>query len=952
MTKQQIANPMLKDFPWDGSELVAPLTLPGALLAPSYVEQKQIATPANPPAGSLRLYPKSDGKYYQLDSAGNEMIISGMSQAQTDARYLPLTGGTLTGPLTLTNLTAQNIVASGSVTADGIVANTYKWTPASDGESLYKEMPGRLRLSGAQLTVDQNVNVGTYTQLAEIATPVTPNTGQVRLYAKADHKVYIRDTTGTETDLTFQGMTQATADTLYPRKTDTDPYPQYLTAVEGDARYAANPGGPSGGYLTIASAAATYLPLVGGTLTGNLLFSADNTRDIGSSALRPRNVYAGTQFLAAVGTSAAPGYSFGGGNTGTGMYLPAAGILTLVAAQNVVASISNGLVSLDGNVVFTYDNTRDIGASGANGRPRDMYLARNLISSPTGSINFVPTAVGSYGAGIWVSMNAYFDGTNFQAYNVANPTTYFNLSSGGISAAIAPAHANPVTGIQWLWGVSQSGTAGATMFIGSANERIRNPVNSATHISMESTDGYGFFSSKQGSHVGGNAWWDGASWQRYDTSAGSTVVIASTGGILFQSAVAGTGALAQTTKMTIDLAGSIGLRTAPLTGYGFRMAGLGETSATYGFQHVNSNVNRNIFYTRDDGYVYIQGPLQEDGAITVGGAATLNSTLSVAGNLSSGQINCPYIVCNGIDVGTGPIYFKNNGSYYINWDGGSFFQAVNMNVMSWGGFYFNGNGGIYIGGWDGTWIHTSHSIMCNGTTYGFSNNGGVTLVYDGSWHRFYGASGVGTSGSYYWMANNSGVGLYWDGTWVNVQPRCWSPNEVNADVVVVRNGSSGLRFVDDNVREVRPTSTNQLKTYVYDAWHQWHRTWDGTSMGYIDINGFHNGSTIKNKSNVETFVDGMSIVTDKRVRPVRYTVRDKRKKQHAPKHADANGVFDRPSVGFIAEEMVEVIPEVVGLDPETNEPAGINYGALVPILWDAVRTLNARVEELEEKLGV
>src|SRR5580765_4574994 len=121
MTKQQIANPMLKDFPWDGSELVAPLTLPGALLAPSYVEQKQIATPANPPAGSLRLYPKSDGKYYQLDSAGNEMIISGMTQAQTDGRYLPLTGGTLTGPLTVAaGITAQSIVASGTVTADGI----------------------------------------------------------------------------------------------------------------------------------------------------------------------------------------------------------------------------------------------------------------------------------------------------------------------------------------------------------------------------------------------------------------------------------------------------------------------------------------------------------------------------------------------------------------------------------------------------------------------------------------------------------------------------------------------------------------------------------------------------------------------------------------------------------------------------------------------------------------
>jgi hypothetical protein len=184
--------------------------------------------------------------------------------------------------------------------------------------------------------------------------------------------------------------------------------------------------------------------------------------------------------------------------------------------------------------------------------------------------------------------------------------------------------------------------------------------------------------------------------------------------------------------------------------------------------------------------------------------------------------------------------------------------------------------------------------------------------------------------------------LYWDGTWVNIQPRAWAVNEMSCDVGIIRNQSSGLRFIDDNVRIFRPASTNQMKIYVYDAWCQWHRAWDGTSMGYVDLAGFHNPSTLKNKSNIKTLRDGMSLIADERVRPVRYTINDRRQKQ----------IFARPSVGFIAEEMVEVVPEVVGLDPDTNEPVGINYGALVPILWDAVRTLNARVEELEEKLNV
>lgn len=42
----------------------------------------------------------------------------------------------------------------------------------------------------------------------------------------------------------------------------------------------------------------SYLPLAGGTLTGNLLFSADNTKDIGASgATRPRTGYFGTSLI-------------------------------------------------------------------------------------------------------------------------------------------------------------------------------------------------------------------------------------------------------------------------------------------------------------------------------------------------------------------------------------------------------------------------------------------------------------------------------------------------------------------------------------------------------------------------------------------------------------------------------------------------------------------------------
>jgi len=51
--------------------------------------------------------------------------------------------------------------------------------------------------------------------------------------------------------------------------------------------------------------ASSDLPLAGGTLTGNLLFSADNTLDIGANgATRPRTGYFGTSLIAPVGTFA------------------------------------------------------------------------------------------------------------------------------------------------------------------------------------------------------------------------------------------------------------------------------------------------------------------------------------------------------------------------------------------------------------------------------------------------------------------------------------------------------------------------------------------------------------------------------------------------------------------------------------------------------------------------
>jgi hypothetical protein len=65
-----------------------------------------------------------------------------------------------------------------------------------------------LQLSGGALTGP--VAMSSYTEITEIATPATPAAGKVRLYAKADHHLYILDSTGAERRIDISALEQLT----------------------------------------------------------------------------------------------------------------------------------------------------------------------------------------------------------------------------------------------------------------------------------------------------------------------------------------------------------------------------------------------------------------------------------------------------------------------------------------------------------------------------------------------------------------------------------------------------------------------------------------------------------------------------------------------------------------------------------------------------------------------
>jgi len=103
--------------------------------------------------------------------------------------------------------------------------------------------------------------------------------------------------------------------------------------------------------VDVATSIAAKLPLAGGTMTGALLFSTDNTLDIGASwATRPRTIYVGTSIILA-GTNLA----------------------TTLAAKLPLAG-----GTMTGDLLFT-DNTLDIGAAGAT-RPRTGYFGTSIVT--------------------------------------------------------------------------------------------------------------------------------------------------------------------------------------------------------------------------------------------------------------------------------------------------------------------------------------------------------------------------------------------------------------------------------------------------------------------------------------------------------------------------------------------------------------------------------------------
>ena len=117
----------------------------------------------------------------------------------------------------------------------------------------------------------------------------------------------------------------------------------------------------------------------------------------------------------------------------------------------------------------------------------------------------------------------------------------------------------------------------------------------------------------------------------------------------------------------------------------------------------------------------------------------------------------------------------------------------------------------------------------------------------------------------------------------------------------------------------------------------------GSQKGYINSSGFNNGSDVALKENIEDIEYGINTV--KQLRPRKFD------------RIDAPDV-DKAEVGFIAQEVESIIPELISNSkPEGSTGQivkGMNYGALTSVLTKALQEqqtiiddLKARIEALE-----
>ena len=290
---------------------------------------------------------------------------------------------------------------------------------------------------------------------------------------------------------------------------------------------------------------------------------------------------------------------------------------------------------------------------------------------------------------------------------------------------------------------------------------------------------------------------------------------------------------------------------------------------------------------------------------------------------------------------------------------GVFAGSIRMNDGSTFGIYAQGGSGLA-------------NLSLNGwyTNFGYINGDGIHLT--SGWLRTVGATG--------WYNETYAGGMYMvDGTWVRTfNTRKFYVDNAEADAILTQggfrsNGNSSIGLQIDGSESTRTIIYGKIGSAVnavvsryavnwYSEWARFdvHRgggadilkfSWkhNDTELMYLGMGGyFQVNGTIVSAGEVTAYSD---IRLKSNIKPLDY------KGRLAPKQFIKD---NKPSIGFIAQEVQALYPELVKVNTSTIENyLSLNYGAITAVLSaqvnkveDEVEVLKNRIRQLENEVAL
>lgn len=150
------------------------------------------------------------------------------------------------------------------------------------------------------------------------------------------------------------------------------------------------------------------------------------------------------------------------------------------------------------------------------------------------------------------------------------------------------------------------------------------------------------------------------------------------------------------------------------------------------------------------------------------------------------------------------------------------------------------------------------------------------------------------------------------------------------DWYMYQNGADELVFRDDGSDRVKVNANGHFtpaSDNLYDLGISTFR-WDDV----FATNAFIQTSDIRFKKNVHNLSYGLKEVMT--LRPVHYEWKDDPDEEH--------------KIGFVAQEVIDIIPEVVNVGDDSLQTLGMRYGDMIPVLVSAIQEQQAQIEALSE----